>query len=895
MFASRAGATSQGLAAVPPQGPTAPQRSSTILPQSSASSQGPSAAPPRAPHRPRAARLRTTALLVLALIALALAAVFLVGLAVPNAALAANQKPSVTSLSPASGTTAGGTTVTVSGRAFTSFGRSLVTRVVFGAKVAHYRVGAHSTVICTAPAGTGTVNVFVTTKGGTTAKVSADRYAYKAPIVAPAITAFAFAGRDTTISGVIDQSAHTIAATVPFGTSLTALVATFTTTGSAVKVGGVAQVSGVTANDFSAPVVYTVSAAGAPAQSYTVTVTVAPSSAKAITSFGFDGLDPAVTGTIDQSAHTIDLTVPYGTSLDGLVATFTTTGASVYVTGETQSSGHTVQGFSDPVVYKVVAADGSNQDYTVTVTVAADPAKAITAFSFGGLDPTVTGAIDETAHTIALTVPYGTDPSELIASFTTTGASVAIGDVAQTSGATANDFSDPVTYTVTAADGTTQDYTVTVTVAASLVVGQSYGGGVVAWLADPGDPAAEQSGLIAATDDLVAPWAPDGDETTSVPGTGTALGSGSANTTLIMLQYGPGEYAASVARAYNGGGFSDWYLPSKDEVAQLYANEDQIGGFDGDDYWSSSEYTAGNAWAEYFYLGVPFSGAKHFEERLRPVRSFPADPAKAIGSFTFPASTATTIDQSAHTIAVTMPYGTDLSDLTASFTTTGAVVAVGNTPQASGTTSDDFSDPVTYTVTAADASTQDYTVTVTVAPAPPQIEAVDPPCGPMTAATGVTITGSGFTGATAVRFGAAAATNVVVVNDTQITCTAPSSAQSHTVDVTVTTPAGTSALTGGDTYSYLPVVLGLSSYVGDLDGGATITITGEGFTGVTAVAFGVNDPATDVVVVNDTHITCTVPAWIPQISQHASVTVTGPAGTSNGAFDGVSYYYYEMD
>ena len=110
----------------------------------------------------------------------------------------------------------------------------------------------------------------------------------------------------------------------------------------------------------------------------------------------------------------------------------------------------------------MTAADGSTQDYTVTVTVALDPAKEITDFTFGGPDPAF-GMIDPSAHTIAVTVPGGTDVSDLVASFTTTGASVAVGDVAQVSGTTVNDFSDPVTYTVTAADGSTQDYTVTVT------------------------------------------------------------------------------------------------------------------------------------------------------------------------------------------------------------------------------------------------------------------------------------------------------------------------------------------------------------------------------------------------------------------------------------------------
>ena len=296
--------------------------------------------------------------------------------------------------------------------------------------------------------------------------------------------------------------------------------------------------------------------------------------------------------------------------------------------------------------------------------------------------------------------------------------------------------------------------------------------------------------------------------------------------------------------------------------------------------------TASSAWDEYFYIGgIQFSNAKHFEQRVRPVRSFPADSAKAISAFSFdgldPAVTGA-IDQNAHTIAVTVPFGTDVSDLTASFTTTGTVVAVDNAPQSSGVSSDDFRDPVTYTVIAADASTQDYTVSVTVAPAPPEVGGVNPPSGPMTAATGVTITGSGFTGATAVHFGAAAATNVTVVDDAHITCTVPAAEQSDTVDVTVTTPAGTSALTEDDTYSYVPVVLGLSSYIGDLEGGDTITITGHGFTGVTAVAFGVADAATDVNVISDTQITCTVPAWIAQIPQNAKVTVTGPAGTSNG-------------
>ncbi|NTV02784.1 MAG: hypothetical protein HGB04_08395 [Chlorobiaceae bacterium] len=91
--------------------------------------------------------------------------------------------------------------------------------------------------------------------------------------------------------------------------------------------------------------------------------------------------------------------------------------------------------------------------------------KAITAFGF--TNPAVTGTVNATSHTIALTVPSGTDVTALTGTFTTTGASVKVGSTTQASGTTANDFTGPVTYTVTAEDGTIQDYTVTVTVTAA--------------------------------------------------------------------------------------------------------------------------------------------------------------------------------------------------------------------------------------------------------------------------------------------------------------------------------------------------------------------------------------------------------------------------------------------
>jgi hypothetical protein len=97
------------------------------------------------------------------------------------------------------------------------------------------------------------------------------------------------------------------------------------------------------------------------------------------------------------------------------------------------------------------------------LTAYSSSAKAITAFAFNGLSPVVTGTIDETAKTIAATVPAGTSRTALVPTITVS----ANASVSPASGV-ATDFSSAVTYTVTAQDGTTQTYTVTVSVASGI-------------------------------------------------------------------------------------------------------------------------------------------------------------------------------------------------------------------------------------------------------------------------------------------------------------------------------------------------------------------------------------------------------------------------------------------
>ncbi len=153
------------------------------------------------------------------------------------------------------------------------------------------------------------------------------------------------------------------------------------------------------------------------------------------------------------------------------------------------------------------------------------------------------------------------------------------------------------------------------------------------------------------------------------------------------------------------------------------------------------------------------------------------------------------------------------------------------------------------------------------------VTGISPAVGTPAGGTQVTITGAGFTGATAVYFGSTKATSVTVVSDTRITATSP--AGTGVVDVTVVTAGGTSATSSADQFSYVPVVTAISPAVGTPAGGTQVTITGAGFTGATAVNFG-GTKATSVTVVSDTQITATSPAG----TGVADVTVTTATGTS---------------
>jgi len=152
-----------------------------------------------------------------------------------------------------------------------------------------------------------------------------------------------------------------------------------------------------------------------------------------------------------------------------------------------------------------------------------------------------------------------------------------------------------------------------------VIGGTGPGGGIIFHLTDDGT-----KGLEAAPEDQareITWWNGEYLETNAAR---SGIKGGSFNMDRIISIQGQGNYAALIAANYNGGGYGDWYLPSKYELNLMYENlhKQGLGGFTFFYYWSSTESDAGLAWEQLFGNGSQPPHGKHYGSNVRAVRAF---------------------------------------------------------------------------------------------------------------------------------------------------------------------------------------------------------------------------------------------------------------------------------
>jgi len=362
---------------------------------------------------------------------------------------------------------------------------------------------------------------------------------------------------------------------------------------------------------------------------------------------------------IDEASKTIEVTMPYGTDATNLVATFTLSEyATAKIGEEVQESGITGNNFTNPVVYTIIAEDGTTQDWTVNVTVELNSEANILTYSLPNqIQSIITDSYAATGSTIDVTMHYGIELTEdLIAEFTLSdGASAKVGTEDQESTVTPNNFASPVVYTVTAEDGTTKEWTVNVTVS----------------------PTASSEAEIFSY---------------SIPDQVSSNINSTEGTITVTMPYGT-EVTALVADFTLSYGATA-KVDTEDQQTSITPNNFtdtiiyKVTAQDGETYkdWNVVVIIAPNTAAEIT--------AYSFEEQHSPA----------------------VIDNDNHKVTIEVNAGTNLNGLVATFTLSdGASAEIDGTEQLSGVTPNNFTDSVTYTVTAEAGNTQDWIVIVSVA------------------------------------------------------------------------------------------------------------------------------------------------------------------------------------
>ncbi|MBT0768317.1 IPT/TIG domain-containing protein [Kineosporia sp. J2-2] len=678
--------------------------------------------------------------------------------------------PTVSGVSPATGPTAGGNTVTVTGTGFTG-----ATQVAFGANNGSgLSVVNATTLTVTVPAGTGTADVRVTTPGGTSANTAADNYVYAgsptvtgiSPSAGPVAggtsvvltgtnltgtTAVSFGG--TPAAGFTVNSATQITATTPAGSAGPAAVAVTTPGGSFTTTG---------ANRFTytaAPVITSLSPSSVPAAGG-LAMTISGSNFTGMTSVRIDG--QSVVGVlVNDSTITVALIPAHAVGPADVTVTTTNGGTSA------ATSAAVLTYVGQPTLTSVSPNSGPMAGgNTVTLTGA----------GFTNVDSVNFGAQGATFTKVSDTQITATVPSSL-------------------AGQTVNVSVTSLAYGISG----TRPYTY---VAAPVVTGLSPNSGPEA---GGRTVTISGSGFTGATGvSFGGTPVPVGQLTVSSDSSITVTAPPGTAGTVVVTVTAPGGTSGNVL------GASNFTYVAAPVVSGISPN---------------TGATAGDPLTGITISGSGFSGA-------------------------------TSVDFGGTAVTPLSVTNTQITLLGFPAHATGPVYVRVTTPNG-GTSAQTASSVFTYVGT-------------------PTLTSITPDTGPVGGGGDVVLTGTGFTNATSVQFGATAGTNLRKDSDTQITVQVPSGVTAGTRNVTVVSSYGTS---NAQTYTYaaLPVLTSLTPGTGTIAGGTTVTLTGTGFTGATDVRFGTTSAPGPITVSGPTSITVTTPA---HAAGTVPVTVTGPGGTS---------------
>jgi hypothetical protein len=447
------------------------------------------------------------------------------------------------------------------------------------------------------------------------------------------------------VSGIITGSSITVA--VPYGTTLGALVPTIT------YVGATISPANLTSQNFSSPVQWTVTATDGTTQAdYWVTVTlVEPVYGIALSGGGSDPLGgdysfgEAITGYTTRPAA-LTVTVRNTGNAETGALSVGITGTSYDLSSDTIASIGTALG-SNSATFTVQPKTGlgpavgaPSQNYSATITVSGSDIAEEKTFtvSFTVNDwisaPSIalTPGHNQLGYTITASDPEADSYDVYWVAGNETAAATVKANAPGISGATSltgtiPNLSIDTLYSVIVVAhkaGLTDcdSLIVSRTTYSVYAIGES--GPAGGWIFyDKGAFSDGWRYLEAAPEDCAnAAW---GVQYEDVPGLATAIGTGKANTQILVEKY-PGEnYAANLCVAYEANDFDDWFLPSKDELNLMYTNlkTQSLGDFSNFYYWSSCQHNSGQAECQRFRDGDQDNDAKNTTIRsVRAIRAF---------------------------------------------------------------------------------------------------------------------------------------------------------------------------------------------------------------------------------------------------------------------------------